>query len=117
MEKVRTLVQREWDQLLIVAAGFLPMTDGDLKLAMTRAIAAHADLVEAVRGGRIRAELPSGSVRLFVPEDGGLALAYSSGRPAPGADLDAIDAIDARNDPGEERRRPPAVSSGPLEEP
>jgi hypothetical protein len=81
---VRTLVQREWDQLLIVAAGFLPMTGGDLKLAMSKAIAAHADLIEAIRRGEIDAELPRGSVRLFVPAEGGLALAYTSNKRTPG---------------------------------
>ena len=115
-EKVRTLVQREWDQLLIVAAGFLPSSDGDLKVAMSRAIAAHAYLVEAIRGGRIRAELPRGSVRLFVPEGGGLALAYSSGPSAPGS----YDDLGTPTDPidgGGERPSAAAVSSGPLEEP
>ena len=78
MDKVRTLDQREWDQLLIVAAGYLPMTDGDLKRAMIRAITGHADLIDAIRRGKIEAELPKGRVRLFVPEEGGLALAYTS---------------------------------------
>jgi hypothetical protein len=83
MEKVRTLDQREWDQLLIVAAGYLPMCDGDLKRAMIRAITGHADLIDAIRRGKIEAELPKGRVRLFVPEEGGLALAYTSNtRPA-----------------------------------
>jgi hypothetical protein len=92
--KVRNLLQRDWDQLLIVAAGFLPLCGGDLKLAMSKAIAAHADLVEAVRAGRIGAELPRGSVRLVAPPDGGLAIEYTPKRgdvgPPPDITLDAI---------------------------
>ncbi|MCB9685892.1 MAG: hypothetical protein H6735_12695 [Alphaproteobacteria bacterium] len=76
--KVRALQQQDWDQLLLVASGFLPLTDGDLVLAMSRAIAAHAKLIEAVKAGTIEAELPRGTVRLFVPEEGGLALAYTA---------------------------------------
>ncbi|MEQ1504582.1 MAG: hypothetical protein ABMB14_20250 [Myxococcota bacterium] len=76
--RVRALEQRDWDQLVTIAAGFLPLTNGDLEAAMSRAIAAHAGLVEAVRKGRIQADLGRGRVRLFVPDDGGLALAYES---------------------------------------
>ncbi|MCA9494336.1 MAG: hypothetical protein KC621_30630 [Myxococcales bacterium] len=76
--KVRPLQQQDWDQLLVVASGFLPLTDGDLVKAMTRAIAAHAELIEAVKAGTIEAELSRGTVRLFVPEDGGLALAFQA---------------------------------------
>lgn len=95
MARVRKLLQRDWDQLLIVAAGFLPSTGGDLKLAMSKAIAAHADLVDAVRQGKIRAELPRGSVRLLVPDDGGLAIAYepSVAEPGPPPDI-TLDGIE-----------------------
>jgi hypothetical protein len=96
--KVRKLLQRDWDQLLIVAAGFLPQTGGDLTRAMAKAIAAHAELVEAVRQGRVGAELPRGTVRLVVPDDGGLALEYvprTSGdrRPPPDITIDGIDGL------------------------
>lgn len=94
MTRVRKLLQRDWDQLLIVAAGFLPSTGGDLKLAMSKAIAAHADLVEAVRGGKVMAQLPRGTVRLVVPEEGGLAITYDPGGPVgppPDITLDAIE--------------------------
>jgi hypothetical protein len=74
-EKVRQLAQRDWDQLLIVAAGFLPLTNGDLTAAMSRALAAHADLIDNVRRGRIAADLPRGSVKL-VHQDGELLLVY-----------------------------------------
>jgi hypothetical protein len=74
--KVRQLQQRDWDQLLLVATGYLPMTSGDLRKAMSLAIAAHADLIAGVRDGGISAELPRGRVTLFVPPDGGLALAF-----------------------------------------
>lgn len=76
--KVRPLQQQDWDQLLVVASGFLPLTEGDLVQAMTRAIAAHAKLIEAVKAGTIEAELHRGTVRLFVPEEGGLALAFTA---------------------------------------
>lgn len=74
--KVRQLQQRDWDQLLMVATGYLPMTDGDLRKAMALAIAAHADLIAGVRTEGITAQLAKGSVTLFVPEEGGLALAF-----------------------------------------
>lgn len=80
--KVRPLAQRDWDQLLVVASGYLSLTGGDLEAAMARAIASHAALIEAVKVGRIRAELPRGTVSLFVPPDGGLALAFDATPPA-----------------------------------
>lgn len=80
--KVRPLTQRDWDQLLVVATGYLPLTGGDLEAAMARAIASHAGLIEAVKRGRIKAELPRGTVSLFVPPDGGLALAFEPTVPA-----------------------------------
>jgi hypothetical protein len=81
-KKVRPLQQRDWDQLLIVATGYLPLTNGDLKAAMARAIVAHAGLIEAVKHGEISADLPRGRVSLFVPEGGGLALAFEPLRSA-----------------------------------
>jgi hypothetical protein len=74
--KVRPLSQGDWDQLLVVASGYLTLCDGDLQAAMSRAIVAHAGLIEAVKKGEIRAELPRGRVELFVPDEGGLALAF-----------------------------------------
>jgi hypothetical protein len=74
--KVRPLQQRDWDQLLVVASGYLALTGGDLKEAMARAIVAHAGLIEAVKHAEVAAELPRGRVVLFVPEEGGLALAF-----------------------------------------
>ncbi|MEZ4240133.1 MAG: hypothetical protein R3F59_29075 [Myxococcota bacterium] len=93
--KARKLLQRDWDQLLIVAAGFLPQTGGDLVRAMSKAIAAHAELVEAVRHGRVGAELPRGTVRLVVPDEGGLALEYTpktrgDSHPPPDITIDGI---------------------------
>lgn len=76
--KVKPLQQHDWDQLLVVASGFLPLTEGDLVKAMSRAITAHAALIEAVKAGTLEAELPRGTVRLFVPEEGGLALGFRS---------------------------------------
>lgn len=74
-EKARQLAQRDWDQLLVVAAGFLPLTNGDLTAAMSRALVAHADLIDNVRRGKVMAELPRGSVKL-VHQDGELVLIY-----------------------------------------
>ena len=74
--KVRPLAQGDWDQLLVVASGYLGLCGGDLKEAMARAIVAHAGLIESVKKGEIAAELPRGRVVLFVPEEGGLALAF-----------------------------------------
>lgn len=73
--KIRELDHQDWDQLLTIAAGFLPLTSGDLPAAMTRAIAAHAELIDAVRRGQITAELRRGSVRL-EHHDGQLRLVY-----------------------------------------
>jgi hypothetical protein len=73
--KVRALDQHDWDQLLIVAAGYLPLTGGDLKQAMARAIVAHADLVDVVKKEGLRAELPKGTALLYV-EEGALQIAY-----------------------------------------
>lgn len=80
MAKVRQLEQRDWDQLLIVASGFLPLTNGDLREAMARAIASHSDLIRAVREEGITTHVARGKVTLFVPEEGGIALAFESNR-------------------------------------
>jgi hypothetical protein len=74
MPKVRKLAQRDWEQLLIVAAGYLPLCNGDLRAAMGRAITAHADLIGAVKDGKVYAHLPDGRITMFVPEDGGVAI-------------------------------------------
>jgi hypothetical protein len=76
-KKVRPLDQHDWDQLLIVAAGFLPLVGGDLKQAMAKAIVAHAELVGIVKKEGLRAELPKGVARLYV-EEGALQIAYES---------------------------------------
>lgn len=80
MAKVRQLEQRDWDQLLIVASGYLPLTNGDLREAMAKAIASHSDLIRAVREEGITTHVARGKVTLFVPEDGGIALAFESTR-------------------------------------
>ncbi|MBX2803068.1 MAG: hypothetical protein KTR31_35630 [Myxococcales bacterium] len=104
MPKVRQLHQRDWDQLLMVASGFLPMTNGNLREAMARAIAAHADLIRAVREDGVTTELSRGKVTLFVPEGGGLALAFESSKAA----------AERRRAPGATDSRPP-VSEFSLE--
>ncbi len=86
MPKVRQLQQRDWDQLLMLAGGYLPLTGGDLREAMARAIAAHADLIRAVREEGITTHVPRGKVTLFVPQEGGIALAFESAKgKSPGA--------------------------------
>lgn len=75
--KVRALAQHDWDQLLIVASGFIALERGDLKAAMARAITAHAALVDAVREGGIRAPMPGGEVHLYADEEG-LMVAYET---------------------------------------
>ncbi len=72
--KIRILSDRDWEHLLIVASGYLPLCEGDLRAAMSRAIAAHQDLILAAHSEAISSELPEGRVTLFVPDGGGLAL-------------------------------------------
>ncbi|MEQ1564490.1 MAG: hypothetical protein ABMA64_02545 [Myxococcota bacterium] len=74
-DKTRQLAQRDWDQLMVIAAGFLPLTNGDLSLAMSKALVAHAELIENVRRGKIVAELARGTVRL-LHQEGNLVLVY-----------------------------------------
>jgi hypothetical protein len=76
--KVKPLSQQDWEQLLIIASGYLTLTGGNLDLAMARAIEAHARLIDSVKKGRITTRLGKGSVRLIVPEEGGLALAFDA---------------------------------------
>ena len=97
MPKVRQLEQRDWDQLLTVATGFLPLTQGDLKEAMAMAIAAHSELIRAVREEGITTHVSRGKVTLFVPEEGGIALAFESNRRRPTGETTPPPAPDLRN--------------------
>ena len=105
MRKVRELSQRDWDQLLTVAAGYLPMTNGDLHQAMARALSAHAALIRTIRDTGVTADLPRGRVTLFVPDGGGMALAFERG--------EAIEALSAEDD-GLEVVEPGAYIAVPI---
>lgn len=72
--KQTKLSDREWDTLVTIASGYLAETNGDLRLAMARAVVAHRDLIAAVKSGAISVEIPEGRVSLVVPEEGGIAL-------------------------------------------
>jgi hypothetical protein len=75
--KVKPLSQRDWDQLLVLASGYLTLTGGNIDLAMAKAIEAHARLIDSVKKGRITTRLGKGTmVQLVVPEEGGLALRF-----------------------------------------
>ena len=75
-KKVKTtqLSDRDWEILVTLAAGYLSTTNGDLRRAMSKAMAAHHDLILAVKQEAISAETPDGRVALVVPETGGIAL-------------------------------------------
>lgn len=73
-DRFRKLSPQDWEHLLLLASGYLPLTNGDLRAAMSRAIEAHADLISAVKAGTLSAELPEGRVTMFVPQSGGIAL-------------------------------------------
>lgn len=68
------LSDRDWDNLLVLAAGFLSTTGGDIRRAMAKALAAHYDLILAAKQGVISAETADGRATLIVPESGGLAI-------------------------------------------
>ena len=68
------LSDRDWDNLLVLAAGYLSTTGGDIRRAMSKALAAHYDLIAAATQGVISAEVPDGRATLYVPDSGGLAI-------------------------------------------
>lgn len=70
----KVVSDENWSQLMTLASGYLALEDGDVQAAMGRAIAAHAQLIRALKAGRITADLPEGRVTMFVPETGGVAL-------------------------------------------
>lgn len=72
--KTNPLSDRDWDNLVRLAAGYLPMTGGDIRRAMSKAMAAHYDLIAAAKAGAISAEISHGTVTLVVPDSGGIAL-------------------------------------------
>lgn len=72
--KTTALSDRDWDNLVRLAAGYLPMTGGDIRKAMSKAMAAHYDLIAAAKEGAIATDIAQGRVTLLVPESGGIAL-------------------------------------------
>jgi len=72
--KITTLSDRDWDHLLTLAAGFLATTNGDIRRAMSKALAAHHDLITAAKQGAVSTQTPDGRITLVVPDSGGIAL-------------------------------------------
>ncbi len=72
--KLSRLSDRDWDNLMTLASGYLAVTNGDLPKAMARAIKGHAELIAAVKAGTVSTEIATGKVTLVVPEGGGVAL-------------------------------------------
>lgn len=70
----RSVSDADWNQLITLASGFLPLEQGDVKGAMSRALAAHVELIAALKNERISAHVPEGRVTMFVPDEGGVAL-------------------------------------------
>lgn len=70
----RPVSDADWNQLMTLAAGYLVLEDGDVKAAMARALAAHTELIRALKDERISTEVASGTVTMFVPDEGGVAL-------------------------------------------
>lgn len=95
-----------WNQLMTLAAGYLALEEGDIQASMARALRAHADLIRAIKDERISAELPGGTVTMFVPDEGGVAL-----RTARGGMPGLVDA------PTEIDEQPPTEEEAPTELP
>ena len=74
--RIAKLSDRDWDNLLTLAAGYLSVTNGDARRAMAKAMAAHHDLIAAAKLGVVSAEIHEGRVTLMVPDDGGMALKF-----------------------------------------
>jgi len=72
--KTTKLSDRDWDNLVRLASGYLPLTGGDVRRAMSKALAAHSDLIAAAKEGAISTDTHDGRVTLVVPDGGGVAL-------------------------------------------
>ncbi|MCA9566609.1 MAG: hypothetical protein KC656_02160 [Myxococcales bacterium] len=81
----RPISDADWNQLMTLAAGYLVLEDGNVKAAMARALAAHTELIRALKAEAISAEVSQGVVTMFVPEEGGVALRMEKRRPEPPA--------------------------------
>lgn len=78
----RAVSDADWNQLMTLAAGYLVLEDGDVKAAMARALAAHTELIKALKAESIQATIPSGTVTMFVPDEGGVALRLDKPEPS-----------------------------------
>lgn len=74
MGRHRSVSDADWNQLITLASGYLALESGDIQAAMQRALAAHMDLISALKAGQISAEIDEGRVTMFVPDSGGVAL-------------------------------------------
>ena len=89
MGRHRPVSDADWNQLITLASGYLALESGDIQAAMQRALGAHMDLIAALKSGQIVAEIPEGTVTMFVPDEGGVALRLETDAPA---DPDPADA-------------------------
>ncbi|MEZ4322919.1 MAG: hypothetical protein R3F61_35970 [Myxococcota bacterium] len=83
MSRQRSVSDADWNQLITLASGYLALESGDIQGAMRRALAAHMDLIAALKAEQISVEVDEGRVTMFVPDSGGVALRLSGG---PGRD-------------------------------
>ncbi len=74
MGRHRPVSDADWNQLITLASGYLALESGDIQAAMQRALGAHMDLIAALKSEQIVATIPEGTVTMFVPEQGGVAL-------------------------------------------
>lgn len=81
-DSAHAISDSDWNQLMTLAAGYLVLEDGDVKAAMSRALAAHTELIRALKREAIRAEVSQGTVTMFVPDEGGVALRLERNDPA-----------------------------------
>lgn len=70
----RKISDADWNQLITLASGYLSLENGDIQASMARALAAHVDLISALKAEQISADIPGGRVTMFVPIEGGVAL-------------------------------------------
>lgn len=94
----RAVSDADWNQLMTLAAGYLVLEDGDVKAAMARALAAHTELIRALKDEKISTQVANGTVTMFVPEEGGVALRLERNTPVEDEDTAVIKPDDATLD-------------------
>lgn len=70
----RPVSDSDWNQLITLASGYLSLEGGDVQAAMSRALAAHVQLISSLKAERISTVVADGRVTMFVPPEGGVAL-------------------------------------------